>query len=44
LAWRVHRPTLEAVRRHDPNAAEKAMRKHMEYYSVHMAELETVEP
>jgi GntR family transcriptional repressor for pyruvate dehydrogenase complex len=39
-AYRIHRPIFEAVRAGDPDAAEAAMRKHMDYYNERMAELE----
>lgn len=35
----VHRPIFEGVRRHDPDAAEAAMRKHMDYWTERLAEL-----
>jgi GntR family transcriptional repressor for pyruvate dehydrogenase complex len=38
-AYRVHRPIFEAVKIHDADAAESAMRNHMDYYVARMAEL-----
>jgi GntR family transcriptional repressor for pyruvate dehydrogenase complex len=38
--YELHRPIFEGVRRHDPNAAEAAMRKHMEFWTEQMSKLD----
>lgn len=39
-AYEVHRPIFEAVRKNDPDAAERAMRAHMAHYVIRMEKLE----